>query len=233
MTCVYCGADAVDASGVCQACGRRAAGASAPHHDGHDTYDNTDFTAETREADIPLPARRVTAAPAATPPPAGERAGGRGPHSGVRGGSGVYGGAAPNTNRYCGTCGAEIEPGMQFCGQCGTPVVGAAGFDGASYTGAPRRGTNPPAARSTYTGNSQPGYSRWSPADQDAPTEQFTPPYAYPHAPYRQSDSFGPRAHAAETSGRLSREMRAFLGILCILGALISGAGAIILAFLH
>ena len=245
MTCVYCGADAVDASGVCQACGRHVASASAtPHHDSHDAYESTDATAETREADILLPARRATAAPplahqgppAMPAPRSGDRNGDRGdggPRTGVRGGSGVYGGAAPSTNRYCGTCGAEIEPGMQFCGQCGASVTGVAGFEGATFAGAPRRGTFPPGARSAFASDTSPGYDDWSPADQDAPTEQFTPPFAYPNAPHRQSGAFGPHAPAPDAGGGLSREMSAFLGILCILGALVSGAGAIILAFIH
>lgn len=223
MTCEHCGADAVDAGGVCQVCGWRAGSGSAPRHEMR--HASGASLAETREADIPLPARRVTGAarhdasaapPGWQPPPIAQA-----PRSGPRGGgSGVFGGAAPASARFCGTCGAEIEPGHQFCGQCGTPV---AEFEApGNRPTLARRGTLPPAPYDDDTGP-------WSPADQDAPTEQFGPPFGYHNTPYRQS-GYGA---APDTPAGLSREARVFLGILCLLGALISGAGAIVLAFVR
>ncbi|MGH2409842.1 MAG: zinc ribbon domain-containing protein, partial [Chloroflexota bacterium] len=145
------------------------------------------------------------------------------PRSGPR--SGAYGGGAPATTRYCGTCGAEIEPGRQFCGQCGTPVAGLDEEGDPRTVGALRRGTFPPAAYAEYDEES------WSPADQDAPTEQFIPPYTRPGAPYRQSGFY--ESVGRPTGGGMSREMLVVLGIFCILGGLVSGAGAIVLALLH
>lgn len=236
MTCDHCGADAVDASGVCQACGWRAQSAPVAQAGTQaGTQAEADELAATREADIPQPVRRATTgrpAPATNTPnsspngsPSGFAvAGTAAPRSGPR--SGAYGGGAPATTRYCGACGAEIEPGRQFCGQCGTPV-GRLEDEGDPRTiGAPRRGTFPPAAYADDGDDEM-----WSPADQDAPTEQFSPPYARPSAGYRQSGYY--QAVGQAPGGGLSREMRVFLGILCILGALVSGAGAIVLALLH
>ncbi|HEY7835473.1 MAG TPA: zinc-ribbon domain-containing protein [Ktedonobacterales bacterium] len=220
MTCTHCGADAVDASGVCQACGWHAQSVPAP------APGEADALAETREADIPLPARRATTARNAPTPSAPTPFAIAGttpaPRSGPR--TGAYGGGAPATTRYCGTCGAEIEEGRQFCGQCGTPVAPYDETDSPRTIAAPRRGTFPPA------GYADDDDEMWSPADQDAPTEQFIPPYSRPNAPYRQSGYYGA---AAPTGGGMSRETRVLLGILCILGALVSGAGAIVVALLH
>jgi hypothetical protein len=129
-------------------------------------------------------------------------------------------GGPPSTG-YCGTCGAPIEPGQQFCGQCGAP----AGFGG---SGVDQRTVfrSAPLAHDGYGAE----LDDWSPADHDAPTEEFAQmlPGArlgYSGAPYGRGGSYaGPQAPGGGS------ELRVVLGILCILGGLVSGAGAIILA---
>lgn len=216
MTCQHCGADAVDASGVCRACGWRVGSTAAQ------SQTSADSLAETREADIPLPARRVSAAARTTGPATPPVRHGATMPPAPRGVSGAYGGAAPASKRFCGSCGAEIEPGQQFCGQCGTPVAGYEALGNPPTLA--HRGTYPPMPYDQER-------EVWSPADQDAPTEQFVPPYRYPsNAPFRQSGAYGSTVGAA---GGLTRETRVLLGILCILGALISGVAAIVLTFVH
>lgn len=223
MTCEYCGADAVDAQGICQNCGRRAVGTAV-------AADNSlPSLAETRPADIPAPANI----------PARARSSGTGAPRGIDGRSSNQPSfqdvsasqSGSVTTRYCGTCGAPIEPGRQFCGQCGTPVTGG-GISGA-HEGTVF--TPVPSASGRYANQSG---DEWAADDYDAPTEAFagiTPgrPFGYgPSAPYARSGMHGAGAASGARQG-MSREMRILLGIACILAGLMSGAGAIILAYLR
>lgn len=210
MTCERCGADALDASGVCGECGWHAQnGGSSPS------------LAETRAADVPaaarnpLIARRSNPASAfptddrpATPPP---------PSPMSR--PGTHAARGTGTGRYCGTCGARIEPGEQFCGQCGTPLLSGSGVDlGTAY----RPAAFPPPSYAVDSADN------WVPADHDAPTIE------YPEMLGGMGPSYPGRmgyAHLTPTSAPgANRELRIVFGILCILGGLVSGAGAIFLA---
>src|SRR5215472_10533832 len=74
------------------------------------------------------------------------------------------GGTQSGTSRYCGTCGARIEPGEVFCGQCGTPV-GAGGSSLGNYGG----------GRSSGAGRYRMEDDVWSPGQGDALTEAVPP----------------------------------------------------------
>lgn len=108
-----------------------------------------------------------------------------------------------------------------FCGQCGAAV---ASFEG-SAVNLPTATNRPPYSSPRYP---QVDDEVWSPADRDAPTEQWEPAQGYGRgASYQAHGVLTPALPAAG----MSREVRLFLGILCIFGALVSGAGAILLAF--
>ena len=113
---------------------------------------------------------------------------------------------APSSTRYCGACGARIEPGQTFCGQCGTPVSASGVFS----TGM----TSISSDSGHYTVG---GSSEWDPDDRDAPTVV--------DAPIRG----GYRAQTADSSGRA---LRIIVGVLCLLGSLISAIAAIVLALI-
>jgi hypothetical protein len=213
-TCDHCGADAVDASGICRACGWRAA------DDTMDLATGTDSLGETRAADafVPppqpqlirraAPPTRVAAADAAT-----SRATGRTPSV---------------ATRYCGACGAAIGPGEQYCGQCGTPLSAASGTD-------LRTALRPtPSAPSRYPKDSGFDNEPWSPYENDSPTEAYTPSV---HGGMGQSyPGYARSMPGAYTTGYPqpargnNRELRVVLGILCILGGLVSGAAAVVVA---
>ena len=214
-TCEHCGADAVDATGTCRSCG---------WHAGEDTMDlaaETPSLGETRAADAFVPPRPPLLIQRGTPPtrvaaPAApmSRTTGRVPSVGTR---------------YCGTCGAQLEPGEQYCGQCGTPASAASGTE-------LRTSLRPtPNAPGRYRDEPDPGEEGWNPYDHDAPTEAYAPSV---HAGMGQSyPGYGrsmPGAYAGGYPDQArrgpNRELRIVLGILCILGGLVSGAGAIILA---
>ncbi|HEX9056394.1 MAG TPA: zinc ribbon domain-containing protein [Ktedonobacterales bacterium] len=220
MTCERCGADAVDERGTCQACGWRAADQA------FDAGSSSPSLAETRAADVPIVARTPLIARQSTPGsfadqdrwapsfPAGStsRPGTRGP-------------AGRSTGLFCGTCGARIEPGEQFCGQCGTPVF--AGGSGADH-GTSLRPAQP--APSRY-GSAE----SWTPADNDAPTMSYSDMQGELGPGYPGRMGSGIYDPHAEGMGRApaNRELRIVFGLLCILGGLVSGAGAIVLAFAH
>ncbi|GAC1461346.1 MAG: hypothetical protein PVSMB4_20060 [Ktedonobacterales bacterium] len=78
----------------------------------------------------------------------------------------------------------------------------------------------------------------WAADDYDAPTEEQLgmPPGAalgYGQSPlYARSGIYGAGSAAGASSG-MSREVRMLIGVLCLLGGILSGAGAIALAYLH
>jgi hypothetical protein len=111
------------------------------------------------------------------------------------------------SSRYCGACGARIEPGQTFCGQCGTPVAASGVFS----TGM--------ASVSSDSGHYiVSGYPEWDPKDRDAPTVV--------DAPIRGGHRAAP---AGDSSGRA---LRIIVGVLCLLGSLISAIAAIVLALI-
>ena len=230
-TCERCGADAVDARGICQNCGwqRR-----------NDRFTDTagaPSLGETRAADI----ASMGTSQASYGPPA--RQAFRASNSG-QGGSTWSGSSASNdppsgtgAGRYCGTCGARIEPGQAFCGQCGTPVRGASGGSlGTSPAGAPL-----PSSPSRYQVGNDTG---WHPDDGNAPTEEIRdlPPSGYgrsglrlqsgvPYqAPPYSSSGYGTSVDQPVGPPDTSRTLRMILGVMCLVGSLISAVAAIILA---
>lgn len=224
-TCEHCGADAVDAQGTCRACGWHADDKTL------NLVADTPSLGETRAADIPVPARspllirreapQTPQAPLTPPTRTG------GPASPT---SRATGRVPSVSTRYCGTCGARIETGEQYCGQCGTPIAANAGTE-------LRTAMRPtPDAPGRYPGEANRGEEAWNPYDNDAPTEGYAPSL---HGGLGQSYPGYvrgvPGAYPGEYGGQVrrgpNRELRIVLGILCILGGLVSGAGAIILAF--
>lgn len=222
-TCEQCGADAVNAQGVCANCGWQAP--AGLYED-----DDSPSLGETRAADIPAPDGLPGARYAQTPPPRFSRTAelprpGQPSHaSGPAGGGGM--GTNAGTTRYCGTCGARIATGEAFCGQCGTPV-GASGGDYGTVN-------MPAGTASRY----QIGGAGWS-AGGDAPTEQYVAPLAngYPHTqagmpytpPAYASGPNMPPVGAAPASGS-GRTVRVVFGVLCLAGSIASAIVAVILA---
>jgi hypothetical protein len=131
------------------------------------------------------------------------------------------------STRYCGTCGAPIEAGEQYCGQCGTPVSAGSGTE-------QRTAMRPtPSAPGRYRDDTGFDDEKWTPYDNDAPTEAYAPSvhggFGQSYPGYGRSMPGYTGAYPAQAP-RGNRELRIVLGILCILGGLVSGAGAIILA---
>lgn len=201
-TCENCGANAVDARGVCRACGWQVGSEMT-------LDDDSPSLGETRAADALEPLgtnARATRSAGATPPS-------------PRGGTG-------GTARFCGTCGARLEPGEAFCGQCGTPV-GASG----DYT----RNVHAEAPSRYYAG----GDGGWSGgSDGDDYTEAYSPPPLPPAAPYNRPSAAGsgpytPPGFGAQATPRAADQSQAgriVFGLLCILGSIVSAAGAVYLA---
>lgn len=219
-TCENCGADTVDARGMCRTCGWRAG-------DDVTIDDESPSLGQTRAAGAAEPQRGSAQwSGGATPSrhPATEQYGaapGGAPPS-------PRGASAPGTARFCGTCGARLEPGEAFCGQCGTPV-GAGG----DYT------RNVPAGPTSryYVG----GNGGWSGGGDDAYTEAYTAPPLPAAAPYNRPSAPGGGVYTPASFGAAptpetaveSRAGRVVFGLLCILGSLISAAGAVYIALVH
>jgi hypothetical protein len=218
-TCEHCGADAVGVDSICRACGWRAAGSEVVEPD------DTPSLAETRAADLPVPARSPLLSRVQAPPAFGARdvRGAPAPS----GGSSTHAGTGPlpggQTSRFCGTCGARIEVGQQFCGQCGSAVLGGSDIEEGT---ALQRSVYPPAPRRASSPNA------WASVDQDAPTETFMDYPDQGMGSYPQQFGFGRPAmgQAGGAARDQSSDVRILIGILCVLGGLISGAGALILA---
>lgn len=117
----------------------------------------------------------------------------------------------PSTTRFCGTCGAVLEPGRPFCGQCGTPV---------STSGVHSTGMRPMSSGSGLYRQSSVG---WGEADGDAPTVAEMPMgdlYGGYGAAYSEDV-------AAEDS---SRALRIVVGVLCLIGSFATAVAAIVIA---
>lgn len=222
-TCEQCGADAVNAQGVCGNCGWQSPEA---------VYDDeSPSLGETRAADFPVAnngAPEPRGAQAALPRFAGTA---EIPHPGqpsrVSGPSSAMGmGTNSGATRYCGTCGARIAPGEAFCGQCGTPIGASGGDYGTVNMSAG------PASRYQIGAD-------WSTAGGEAATEEYAAPLAsaYPRTPpgvpfaatgYGSGASRPPLAGAAP--GGSGRTVRIVFGILCLVGSIGSAIAAIIVA---
>ena len=211
-TCVQCGADAVDARGICRVCGWSA------RDNAYDTSDETPSLGETRAADIPpggYGASGLTAQTARNsrmnPYPTETR-------------PTVSAGGATSGGRFCGTCGARLESGIAFCGQCGTPVA---------------TGT---ASGLRATGQEQYRVGGWSDDDGNEMTEAIIPGATgyngfgrsgvgqglpYGGTPYHPTGYTPARGASAQSS---SRTTRLVVGILCLVGSVVSASAAIILA---
>lgn len=220
-TCEHCGADAVNAEGICANCGWQAPDAA---------YESDDLPSlgETRAADFAMPSGTPESRSTQTPPPRLSR-NGEAPYAGrptrTSGPAGNGMGTTGGTARYCGTCGARIAAGEAFCGQCGTPV-GASGGDYGTVN-------MPSGPASRY----QVGGTGWTPASGDDPTEEFIAPpsNAYPRTPpgaaympagYTNGQNMPPMA-AQNGSGRT---VRIVFGILCLAGSIGSAVAAVVLA---
>ncbi|MBF6590085.1 MAG: hypothetical protein IVW57_06065 [Ktedonobacterales bacterium] len=246
ITCERCGADAVDARGRCRNCGWQAPA---------DAY--TEFTGrgsspslgETRAAEVPAsvvsPTGRTVSA---SPRSAGDQQGGMAAGSPRSFGAGLppVSMSGGPTSRYCGVCGAQLEPGRGFCGQCGTPVSAPIGTGTVSTGAAPISG--PPRHQvggDDQWGDDQWGDDQWSVDDGNAPTEavaEVPPPFANPYSARTPSRTplsgpyggvgyaSGAGAPALETPSGSSRTIRIVLGILCLFGSIISAIVAVILA---
>lgn len=125
--------------------------------------------------------------------------------------------AAAAPTRYCGTCGAPLDPGRPYCGQCGTPVS-------TSGVSAPGPGPMPssPSNSDLYSGSNVSWSSDgWNDGDGDAPTVAELP----------MDDLYGryagPGPIDADDS---SRSLRLVVGILCLLGSFATAIAAIVLA---
>lgn len=224
MACEHCGADAVNVDGVCQQCGWRAA--HGPYTRGASV---TALSAETRAADIPpgnlphygarAPVRSApfavgpsVMAPRSAPlPPRMQHASGRIP-------------GGPPSSAFCGSCGAPFESGQQFCGRCGAPIApsGGSGADQGTVMRQSARDDDPYAP--------PPGSDPWAPNEFDAPTEEFSHMLGTTPGGYQAGGYPGAPGYATQPPTDGSAEMRVVLGILCILGGLLSGVGAIIVA---
>ena len=199
--CQHCGADAVGAGGVCAVCGWRASARSSMN----------ESDPQATRADDPA----ATRADGSSRAPGGLRAGGSGlfayaPRTNGPAKTPVRVSAAtpaPASTRYCGACGARIEPGQTFCGQCGTPVS-ASGVFSSGMTSV-----------SSDSGHYMVGgYPEWDPEDRDAPTVVDAPIRGGYRAP--------------STTDASGRALRIIVGVLCLLGSLISAIAAIVLAII-
>jgi len=232
-TCEECGADAVDARGICQNCGWEMQAMD----------DDAPSLGETRAADIPttVAGNRGRVTPPVQPsgvasPPLFERTvdmpryatpPSRPTRNNATSMTGTQG-----TSRYCGTCGARIERGEVFCGQCGTPV-GASGNNFGNAGGRSAVGGSP---SRYFVGDEE----MWSPTQGDALTEAYVPsppppmPARYNQgmasAPYHQG--YGtPAPLAGQPANASARTARIVWGVICLAASLLT-AGAAVLVFL-
>ena len=246
-TCERCGADAVDARGLCQNCGWNAA-----FHHYEDLENSSPSLGETRAADAQFArgvAGRASSAASQgrdygaslyTPPGnlsnfSNLSTGAPTPHGGGYGAPARVSGDA----RYCGTCGARIEPGQAFCGQCGTPVTSPSNGDrGTSFSPSAQNG-----GPSQYrVGDNQ----DWATNDADARTEMFSPAVAA-HGGYGSGGNQGglryqsgtpynqggySTGYPAASANGSARSTRILWGVLCLVGSAISAIAAIVVAII-
>jgi len=109
-----------------------------------------------------------------------------------------------STTRFCGTCGAALEPGRPFCGQCGTPV---------STSGVHSSATNSVSPSSAMYRRSG---ADWDDLDADAPTVAEMP----------MGNFYTGEAAPEDTS----RALLILVGVLCLIGSFATAVAAIVLA---
>ena len=223
-TCERCGADAVDARGLCRNCGWQAR-LSQYGQNPYGDDDDAPSLGETRAADV-LPGAY---------PPAGTMAqsGRNAPpnHFAAEARPTSAAGGVTSGGRFCGACGARLESGIAFCGQCGTPVAGS-GATGMTFANSGLR----------QSGQEQYRVGGWSDGDGNEATEMMPgagapgyngfgrsgigPGLPYGAAPYHSAEYGQPRQSSATTSSRTTRMV---FGMLCLLGSIVSASLAIIL----
>ena len=219
-TCEQCGADAVDARGICRNCGWQARLGMFIE------ADDTPSLGETRAADIP-PGGYAASGPTAQT----ARNSRMDPYPTEAQPTALVGGATSG-GRFCGTCGARLENGMAFCGQCGTPVTSSA-----------TNGLTLGASGLRQPGQEQYHVGGWSDGDGNELTEAIPgavapgyngfgrsgagPGLPYGAAPFHPTGYMQSRSNAA---ARSSHTTRLIVGVLCIIGSIISASSAIILA---
>ena len=217
-TCERCGADAVDARGICRVCGWNA------RDNMYDTADDTPSLGETRAADIPLGGYGISG-----PGAQSARNSRMNPYPTEARPAAPLGGATSG-GRFCGTCGARLESGMAFCGQCGTPVA-ANTASGLTFGASGLRAT----AQEQYR------VGGWSEDDGNELTEAIPgatgyngfgrsgtgPGLLHGGVPYHPA-GYSPARGTTDSSS--SRTARLVVGVLCLIGSVISASAAIILA---
>lgn len=218
-TCEQCGADQVDARGICQNCGWRASGRSFTA-----TSSNPSL-GETRAADLPASALAAErAAPVGRTAGANQYQQNQQTPPQYESAAPVTPSAARPTTSFCGTCGARLEPGQVFCGQCGAPVSVAPYGTALSPVAGQRSGF--------YPGDD----AAWSAQDGNALTEAVAPVAGYGgmraagSVPYGNRYGSGMQPPAAIPTSDGSRTTRLVLGVLCLCGSLFSAIAAIVVA---
>ncbi|HKT38941.1 MAG TPA: zinc ribbon domain-containing protein [Ktedonobacterales bacterium] len=140
-------------------------------------------------------------------------------------------GGATSGGRFCGACGARLESGMAFCGQCGSPVA-ATSDSGLTFGASGLRTT----AQEQYR------VGGWPDDDGNELTEAIPGATGYNNGFGRSGAGLGlqyggvpyhptgyvPASGATPTSS--SRTARLAVGVLCLIGSVISASAAIILA---
>lgn len=219
-TCEQCGADAVDARGICRNCGWNARLGMFIE------ADDTPSLGETRAADIPPGGYAVSG-------PTSQSA--RNPRMNsypTEARPTTAAGGATNAGRFCGTCGARLESGMAFCGQCGTPVASSA-TNGLTFGSSALR----------QSGQEQYRVGGWPDGDGNELTEAIPgagmpgnngfgrsgagPGLPYGGTPYHPTGYMPSRS---DVTARSSHTTRLIVGVLCLIGSIISASSAIILA---
>ncbi len=219
-TCVRCGADAVDADGVCAICGWRTASetmhdsGSSPSLGATRVASASDFAASRLDApanardDAPRGGMGISAAE-----PDARRSAPRKP-------SGV-------ATRYCGACGARIGGDEVFCGQCGTPVGDSSGSYGTIA------GRSPDRNESLESGLGE----TWMPGQNDQLTEAFAPAARGSFAQGSQPAAYRPLGYAGSRPSQFdaqgdgsARAVRIAAGLVCLGVSLVSAVLAILLA---
>lgn len=216
-TCEQCGLDTVDARGTCRNCGWQ------QRSDWFSDTDDSPSLGETRAADVP-----PGGYPPASPTAQAARGSRVNPYPPTEARPTAIVGGATSGGRFCGTCGARLESGTAFCGQCGTPVAtsspGGLTF-GSSALRQPQQEPYRVGGWSEGDGNEVTEMIPGTPAYNGFGRSGVGPGATYSGAAYHPA-GYTP-ARPASTSSQASRLL---IGVLCLIGSIISASAAIILA---